>query len=94
MNGILLDEQTGDLLMKNGELVIGEVDFQNIDFIIKANKGDFKESPLTGVGAEKYLKSVGKTEELKREIAVQLQAQGYKNPKIEITPIGELQIDV
>lgn len=75
-------------------LTVGETDFQNIDLLIIANKGDFKEHPVLGVGAEKYLKSVGRKDEFRREISVQLEAIGYPNADIKISDTGILEIDV
>lgn len=101
--GILLDETTGDLQVKvkrgaDGKivsgLVIGESDYQNIDLIVTANKGDFKEYPVIGVGAERYLKSIGRAEQLRREITVQLESDGYKNPTVNVSETGILEIEI
>jgi hypothetical protein len=74
-------------------IVIGESDYQNIDFLVRANKGDFKEYPILGVGAEKWLKSVEKQEALRREIAVQLGADGYKTNDISVSNTGIVEIN-
>jgi hypothetical protein len=101
--GILIDEITGCLQVQikrdsTGKimsgLVVGDVDYQDIHRIITSGKGDFKDCPILAVGAEKYLKSVGKQEQLKREIALQLGNLGYKNPVIAITETGQLTIDI
>jgi len=97
--GILFED---DLVIKvkreNGVIVsglaVGETDYQNIDFLVTSNKGDFKEYPILGVGAERFLKSVGKQGELRREIAIQLEADGYKTTDIMVSNTGEIEINV
>ncbi len=99
--GILLDDD-GELkiqvLRQDGlivsGLVVDETDFQNIDLIVHANKGEVKEYPIVGVGAEKYLKSVGKQEKLRREISIQLAIDGYKTNDIKVSDTGILEINV
>lgn len=75
-------------------LTIDETDFQNVDLVIIANKGEFKEYPVLGVGAEKYLKSVGRKDEFRREISVQLEAIGYPKSDVKVSDTGILDIDI
>ncbi len=100
--GILLDEETGDLAISvvrdaSGKIVsgltIGDTDYQNIELILLSDKGDFKEHPILGVGAEKYLKSTRRENELRREIAVQLDAVGYGNADVKVTSDGKIEIN-
>lgn len=98
--GIVVED--GDLkiqlIKENGlitsGLVIDEVDYQNVDHLVIANKGEFKEHPILGVGAERYLKSVGRQEHLRREIAIQLEADGYKTKDISVSRTGIIEIDI
>lgn len=46
--GILLDADTGDLLVKQGGIVIGDNSGQIIEQVIVANRGEFREHPLLG----------------------------------------------
>lgn len=48
MKGILIDGGTGDLLVKNGRLVIGDTEAQTVEAVLVANRGEIKESPLIG----------------------------------------------
>ncbi len=102
MKGITLGED-GDLALQvvrdsNGlitdSLIIDNTDYQNIDFVVIANKGEFKEHPILGVGAERYLKSVGRADELRREIAVQIEAIGYGKADVKVSETGKIEIDV
>jgi len=103
VNAILLDEKTDDLSINivrdaSGKIIsgltLGNTDYQNIRLIVLANKGEFKENPVLGVGAERYLKSVGREAELRREISVQLDIIGYSNADVSVTANGELEINV
>jgi len=63
MKDLLLDENN-DLLFKNGELVIGEREMQDIGLIIGSNEGDWKEYPLVGMGMPKYVKQADTQEKV------------------------------
>lgn len=54
MIAIQIDDQTHDLRIKNGGMVIGDVDKQNQFVILSANKGEIKEHPTLGVGIDTY----------------------------------------
>lgn len=101
--GILLNEQYGDLdinpvIGNDGKIIrglqIGETDYQNIKLLLSSDKGDFKDYPVLGVSMDKYLKSSGKADELLREIAVQLEADGYVRPEVSFDNTGKLIINV
>ena len=76
--GLLLGDDE-DLMVQDGELVVGPSDSQNVDIIIAANKGEFKEYPALGVGLINFLKKQNTTADaLKREITVNLLVDSYK----------------
>ncbi|MRX40396.1 oxidase [Flavobacterium sp. LC2016-23] len=54
MTDILLNK-TGDLLIQNGDIVIGYSDNQHQEDILLASKGDYKEFPELGVGISNML---------------------------------------
>lgn len=101
--GIQTDSETGDLainvqrdangMIKQG-LVIGDTDYQNIEAVMLSNKGDFKAQPILGVGAMRYLKSVGRANDLRREIAVQLESIGFGKTDVMVNDDGALEIDI
>lgn len=78
----------GDLLFKNGDLVIDASDEQHIQDTINAFPGWWKEFPADGVGILSYLKSSGTQQDLARSTILQLQADGYtvNNPVVVINP--------
>lgn len=48
MIGLVIDTQTGDLLIENGSLVLGEISSQVIEHVVRANRGEYREYPLLG----------------------------------------------
>lgn len=82
--GLYIDSVTNDLAVNKTRvrgyiqgLQIAETDSQNIWAIATSAKGEFKNNPLLGVGAAKYINSVGKEREFIREAKVQLEFDGY-----------------
>lgn len=55
MIGMLLDSTTGDLLVKNGTIAIGDTDEQICEAVLVSNRGEWKEWPLLGGEARKQL---------------------------------------
>jgi hypothetical protein len=48
MTGILTDSETGDLLINDGHLTLGDITGQAVEHVIVANKGEYKEFPQIG----------------------------------------------
>ncbi len=92
MRGILLDRTTGDLQINvrrdaQGKivsgLVIGESDYQNVNLIIQAQKGEFKEVPTLGFGIDNYLKSPESTkQQFSNDLEKELKSVGYADAKV------------
>jgi hypothetical protein len=90
-----LEDEDGDLMIKDGDLVIGYSDQQHIKDIITANVGWWKQFPQVGVGVMSYLNSSGKQQEIERSVRIQLTADGYivGNPKVKYDVEGTLTIE-
>jgi hypothetical protein len=90
-----LEDEDGDLMIKNGDLVIGYSDKQHIKDITVASIGWWKQFPMVGVGIMNYLNSSGKQQELERIARIQYTADGYTvgNPKVKYDPDGTLTIE-
>jgi hypothetical protein len=95
MNRDYLKTVNGDLLIVNGDFVVGESDQQHIEDIFITNQGEYKEWPLLGFGAINYIKSRVTDAEFKRDLKIQLAyddyiaanidtSNGIENVKIEI----------
>lgn len=93
MKGILIDNETNDIVLENGTLKTGVTDEQNAQLIILAEKGEFKEHPQLGVGISQFLKSTGREKELLRAIRVQLALDGIKPQTIDYND-GKLNIEL
>lgn len=59
MTGIVVDIGTGDLMVENGGLVMGETSQQVIEHALRAFRGEYREWPLIGAEAVKQRNSVG-----------------------------------
>nr|DAJ16308.1 MAG TPA: hypothetical protein [CrAss-like virus sp. cth6i5]DAQ79351.1 MAG TPA: hypothetical protein [Caudoviricetes sp.] len=55
MNGILIDAESGDLLVQHGSVVIGDTDSQIVEGVLVAMRGEWKECPLLGGEVKKML---------------------------------------
>ena len=82
-----------DLQVLNGDFVAADAESQNQILLIKNNTGSFKEFPLVGVGIDKYIKSSGKEDDIKRLVTIQLVSDGYRVNKILIDSNFNIYID-
>jgi hypothetical protein len=55
MKGMLLDNETGDLLIEKGAVAIGNCEEQIVEIVLVANRGEIKEVPLIGAEIELML---------------------------------------
>lgn len=89
---ILLDSQ-GDLLIANGDFVVGNALEQQIEHLFLADKGAYKDSPLTGVGIQKLINGRLKgPQQLVREGKLQLQTDGWKEVDLQINEDLEIKV--
>lgn len=68
--------QDNNFIYENGSMKIGFSDFQLFETIIYSKKGEFKETPLLGVGIEDYLNSNVSDQEINTIIATALKNDG------------------
>jgi hypothetical protein len=85
---IILDENL-DLVIENGDFKISNSDMQHIELICITDVGHWKQSPLLGVGIQKYIASSGQQDALKRAINIQLASDGYKVNQILLKGTNE-----
>lgn len=91
MQDILTDDNQ-DLLIANGDFVIGDSENQQQHFILLANKGEFKEFPEVGVGIVQMLNNEQYTE-LMIEAKKNLEYDGMQIENIRFKEDGKLLID-
>ena len=51
MRGILIDAETGDLIITKHSLQLGDTDHQVVELLLKTAPGDWKETPMLGADA-------------------------------------------
>ncbi|SNA83426.1 conserved hypothetical protein [Flavobacterium psychrophilum] len=79
---ILLDTNF-DLLIENGDFVIGDSDQQHVNCVFLAHQGEYKEFPKIGFGASNYLKKSKATKEkFIYDLTKQLKYDGYTEAEI------------
>lgn len=81
-NDILLDENN-DLLIEDGDFVIGESTLQHQQLLLYCNKNDIKEFPTRCVGLSRFLETSDE-ENLAREIDVDFNKDGMRVDKISV----------
>ncbi|WP_163401405.1 hypothetical protein [Flavobacterium fluviatile] len=91
MTDFLLDDDL-DLLVTDGDLVVGESTAQHQKMLILIDKGEFKDVPMRGVGAQRYLED-DSPENLAREIRLEFVADGMTVNKIQIGSDLKIEID-
>ena len=64
-----------------GDLAAGESDAQHLNLLLLTSQGEWRADPLVGVGLWRYQNAPygpAQAQELQREVAVQLQRDGYQ----------------
>lgn len=83
-----------DLIIKNGSFDIGNSDAQEQGRIIEAFPGEYKRTPLVGVGIEQYLNASIPKNTLRRIIKKELVKDGFKVSEIKISDdFSEIEIE-
>ncbi len=84
MIGLLIDTETGDLLVERGSIVIGNTDSQIAESVLVAMRGEWKECPLIGGEVKKILG--GQVDVMWRgEVKKMLEACGLDVQKVSIS---------
>lgn len=91
----IITDETGDLTLQNGDLLLGLSDSQHVEHIVLADKGHYRQNPLIGVGLARYLNGNINPVALEQEIKTNLEADNYTVNRVEIDPnsVGTLNID-
>lgn len=71
----LLDDND-DLIVKDGDFVVGESLTQEVGIIIRANKGEFKQWPLLGPNLIQMVRKTISQDEINTRVKLQLQYDG------------------
>lgn len=81
-----------DISTLTGDFVVTDSDQEHIEDLIQATPNDFKQFPQVGAIALMYLNAPSdQLQDLRREIIIQLKADGYKNIQVELSD-GEVSV--
>lgn len=90
----LITDADGDLIFLNGDIKIDESDTQHVEHILIADKGQFRQFPLIGVGIARYYNGSINKQELKQSVKLQLESDGYNVRQIVVDTTDKLKIDI
>jgi hypothetical protein len=79
----ILKDDENNILFADGDFATGQSDQQHVGDIFIANPGEYKEFPVIGFGAIRYIKRNISDDEFKRDLKLQLNYDGYTNPRID-----------
>ncbi|CAN5437071.1 hypothetical protein BH09BAC1_BH09BAC1_05020 [soil metagenome] len=93
---ILLDSD-GDLLIREGDFVVGPSDDQHVLDILMSAPGDWRQSPLVGVNIITFLNAPmdgTQRNALRQKIALQLQLDGIRISEMDLMDLNNVTIKV
>jgi hypothetical protein len=91
-----LSDENGDLLIFDGDFVIGPSDDQHNEIVMVASPGLVRFSPITGVAIFRKMKSrmtLADADELRQDAILQLQVDGCTSVNISINSTIDLNVD-
>ncbi|MEI6683423.1 MAG: hypothetical protein WCO44_12375 [Bacteroidota bacterium] len=77
----ILCDSTGDIACVGGDMVVGNGTYQHQADLLTANEGEYKETPLAGVGITGFLNDENPAE-LQRKIRIQFTKDGMSVVKV------------
>ena len=89
---ILCDDSTGDLLVAEGDMVVGDAALQHQQDLLTANEGEYKFDPLVGVGLAEFLDDEDSSAMMKK-VRVQFGSDGMNVRMARINANGKIEID-
>lgn len=88
MDDFILDEETGDLLIRNGDFVVGNGNDQHMNDIIQTVPGEWKESPFLGCDLYRFTNANVTTSEVVAIVKKQLEIDLFTVNNIDVI-LGE-----
>jgi hypothetical protein len=83
VSDLLLDENL-DLAIKGGDVVLGESTLQHQVLLLLSNKGEWRESPVVGVGLNNHLLNELPDDELRQVIRKEFERDGLQVGTIDL----------
>ena len=91
---IILDQKTNDLIIKNGDFLIGNSDQQEVNLIINTSIGNWFQYPLVGVSIINYLAGNITVRQLEQAIELQMKTDGFIIESIDIVGTTFTDFDI
>lgn len=91
---ILLDDDLDLTIDSSGDFKISESDYQSSVLILNTYAGAWKLNPICGMGLARYKGSSGTQLQIRREISVQLQADGFKINSVKVLNYDDFYYDI
>ncbi len=88
MDDFLLDPETGDLLIRNGDFVVGNGNDQHINDIVQSVPGEWKESPFVGCDLYRFVAANVTESEVVAVVKKQLELDVFTVNKVQVI-LGE-----
>lgn len=85
--------ENGEIAVKNGDFFVAESDQQHIEHIMIADKGQFRQWPLIGVGIRRQINGSINKIDLKQDIRVQLRSDNFTVKRVDIENDFTITID-
>lgn len=73
-----------ELQFLNGDFLVGVSDQQHVQDIMKANKGNYYQHPLVGLGSKTLINANINRDQLRQDIKIQLKADNYQPLDVSI----------
>lgn len=89
---ILLDDDN-ELIIKDGDIMIGDSRYQHVKHLLEAEKGYFKFSPQSGVGMTNLLNDEFAPEEILRLVRFEVERDGFKIEKLLFSNEGKIELE-
>lgn len=90
MIDILLEAD--DIWIENGDLVVGDSDQQDVELILDAHPGEWRQWPLLGMGISQYLNMPADLARIQRDAAAALRYDGFQKTTLRVVA-GQLVVN-
>ena len=88
-----LSDENHEILIENGDFAIGDNEAQDIQRIVQAQRGEFRQFPALGVGMKNWLNGPLDKRKLKKDVALHLQSDGFQGVKVTIGDDYQINIE-
>jgi hypothetical protein len=92
MNDILLND-LNEMTAINGDFPFGESSQQEVESVLVAFKGEYKNTPLLGAEIKRMLKARNTRQSITREVNEQLKYDGFQNVDFKINDAENFTIN-